>query len=95
MKVMLITKCPHVNRKHYAKVITLANYIRTCVLAATGSMEGTKTPGTVCIRTDCCIQLGCARHAIFQTTTRYLFQTNFNRESVRRMLKKVRRQRLN
>lgn len=26
-KVMLITKCPHVNRKHYAKVIVVVNCV--------------------------------------------------------------------
>ena len=71
-KAMPITKCPHPNRKHYAKVgdQCLNNSDRTCAPAAIESMAGAITHRSALTLRDFYTQWGCARLATSQTTTR-------------------------
>ena len=46
----LITECPHVDKKHYAKVIIILP--RICVIIAITLEEGKKKPGDVLIQTN-------------------------------------------
>lgn len=69
---MLITKCPHVHRKHYAKVITFIFdlFNRTCAPVVTGSTGVTRMPGTANTQTVYYIRWVCARPAICPIITR-------------------------
>jgi hypothetical protein len=70
---MEITKCPHKNRKHYAKVRSFvkSKLFRICVQAAIVFTAVAKKLLSVLILTACFTLRACARHAISQTITRY------------------------
>jgi hypothetical protein len=73
IKVMPITKCSHVHRKHYAKVILppmLQSIFRICAPAVTGSMAEVKMLRSALTRTAFFTQWACARHVILLIITR-------------------------
>lgn len=90
---MLITKCPHTHRKHYAKVqiSKFYNFNRICVLVVIESMEGIRMLGIVCTKIDYSIPWACVRHAIYQIIIRYsyYFFLKFYREKQRTKLSQM------
>ena len=70
---MLITKCSHVNRKHYAKVSDIwLTHFRICAQAATESMEEVRMLLSVLTQIVSCTRWECVRHAILLIITRYI-----------------------